>query len=159
MTFGFFLGSDNSRVLSDATALSAAEGILLMGCVWWAHLKSYVPSAYFLDFGAANSTTLRDKNRVFLKRPPSVVKFQGIHTTFPLWAFHIGHIKSDFLDPYRSKSSLFLYLLSARGEAVSPLELTFMFDNVILYISLLWEHGRWIQTIPHSLWELNSVWG
>ena len=75
VTLGFFLGSDNSRVLSDASALSAAEGILLIGCVWAAHLKSYVPSAYFLDFGAANSTTLRDKNRVFLKQLPSVMNF------------------------------------------------------------------------------------
>ena len=85
------------------------------------------------------------------------MKIKGVHSTFLLGVFRTNHIKSDFLVPYRSKSS-FSEKFSL-GEAVWPLELTFMFDNVILYISPLWEHGRWIQTIPHSLWELNSVWG
>ena len=95
VTLGFRLGSDNSRVLSDAFALSAAEGILRIGWVCAPHLKSYVPSAYFLDFGAANSTTLRDKNLVFLKNNPSAMKSPN-HSTFPLGVFHTGHIKSDF---------------------------------------------------------------
>ena len=47
---------------------------------------------------------------------------------------HTDHIKSDFLVPYKSKSSFSEKFSLSLGSAVWPLELTFMFDNVILSV-------------------------